>query len=69
MRRYLIIIEKTGRTFAAYTPELPGCAAAGKTIEETEETMYAALRLHLAGLETDKTPLPKSNSLAEFLVI
>jgi predicted RNase H-like HicB family nuclease len=29
MSRYLIIIEKTGTSYSAYSPDLPGCVATG----------------------------------------
>ena len=58
MRRYLLIIEKSDGKYWAYTPDMPGCAAAGESAEEAEKNLVAALRLHVEGLEKDKTPLP-----------
>ena len=39
-QKYLIIIEKAETNFSAYSPNLPGCVATGKTREEAEEQMY-----------------------------
>jgi predicted RNase H-like HicB family nuclease len=36
MHRFLIVIEKAGKNFSAYSPDLPGCVATGKTREETK---------------------------------
>ena len=35
--RYAIVIEKAENNYAAYVPDLLGCVATGKTIEETEQ--------------------------------
>lgn len=32
--RYAIVIEKAGKNYAAYVPDLPGCVATGKTVED-----------------------------------
>lgn len=47
MKRYSLVIEKAGKNFSAYSPELPGCVATGKTVEETEENMHEAIEMHL----------------------
>jgi len=36
MHRFLIVIEKAGKNYSAYSPDLPGCVATGKTREETK---------------------------------
>jgi hypothetical protein len=40
MHRFLVIVEKAGKNYSAYSPDLPGCVATGKTREETK-TPYA----------------------------
>jgi alpha-tubulin suppressor-like RCC1 family protein len=42
MSRYLIIIESTGTGFSAYSPDLPGCVATGRTRPEVEHEMHDA---------------------------
>jgi len=34
-RRYPVIIEQTETGYSAYSPDVPGCAAAGDTKDET----------------------------------
>jgi predicted RNase H-like HicB family nuclease len=34
--RFLIVIEKAGKNFSAYSPDLPGCVATGKTREDAK---------------------------------
>ncbi len=37
--RYAMIIEPGERNYSAYLPDLPGCVATGKTIEELRQRM------------------------------
>ncbi|MGK7345259.1 MAG: type II toxin-antitoxin system HicB family antitoxin [Candidatus Nitrospinota bacterium M3_3B_026] len=66
MRKYLIVIEKAGDNYSAFSPDLPGCVATGKTPEETERNMKEAIESHLRGMEEDGTPIPEPSSLAKY---
>ncbi len=65
--RYAIIIEKGDRNYSAYLPDLPGCIATGKTVEEVRQRMSEAIELHLRGLREDGLPIPQPNSLVEYV--
>jgi len=67
MHRFLIIIERAGNNFSAYSPDLPGCVATGQTREETESNMHEAIAMHIQGLKEDNLPIPESNSFAEYV--
>jgi predicted RNase H-like HicB family nuclease len=69
MRKFLIVIEKAENNFSAYSPDLPGCVATGKTREEVEKNMYEAIELHIKGLIEDNLPVPDSTSFAEYIAI
>ena len=69
MYRFLIIIEKAENNYSAYSPDLPGCIATGKTREETEQNMYQAIELHIQGLKEDNLPIPESSSFAEYVAV
>lgn len=69
MYRYLVVIEKTARNYSAYSPDLPGCIATGKTREQTAENMHAAMIFHLQGLVEDGEPIPPSRASAEYMAI
>lgn len=45
--RYAMIIEPGERNYSAYLPDLPGCVATGKTIDELRRRMSEAIDLHL----------------------
>jgi predicted RNase H-like HicB family nuclease len=59
-KRYLILIEGgPPSNFSAWSPDLPGCAATGDTLEAVEREMRAAITLHLEGLAEDGEPTPE----------
>lgn len=59
MRKYLIVIERAGSNFSAYSPDLPGCVATGATVAETEQAMREAIQFHIEGLREDGEPIPE----------
>jgi len=69
MRRFLIVIEKADNNYSAYSPDLPGCVAAGATRDDAEMNMYDAIEMHVRGLREDSLPIPESTSFAEFVAI
>ena len=62
MYKFLIIIEKTETGHSAYSPDLPGCVAAGKTEIEAEQRMFEAIEMHIRGMLEDNIPVPESTS-------
>lgn len=69
MYRFLIVIEKANGNYSAYSPDLPGCVATGKTREETERNMQAAVEMHLQGMLEDNLPIPASEAIAEYIAV
>jgi predicted RNase H-like HicB family nuclease len=69
MARYLIIIEKAEKNYSAYSPDLPGCVAAGKTRATAESNMKKAIEMHIRGLRRDNQPLPEPRSIAEYVQV
>jgi len=65
--RYAIVIEKAQSNYAAYVPDLPGCVATGRTREETEQQIRAAIELHLRGMREDGLPIPEPLSQVEYV--
>lgn len=65
--KYLVVIEKGERNYSAYSPDVLGCAATGKTVEETLANIKDALEFHLEGmLENGENP-PKPKGLSFYL--
>jgi len=69
MHRFLVVIEKADHNYSAYSPDLPGCIATGKTREETEQIMHEAIEMHVRGLQEDNLPIPESHSSADYVTV
>jgi predicted RNase H-like HicB family nuclease len=66
MSRYLIIIEETSTGFSAYSPDLPGCVATGRTRQQVEREMHDAIEFHLEGLRLAGEQIPEPRSQAAY---
>lgn len=47
INRYLILVEGSSSNYSAWSPDVPGCAATGSSIDECVDRMRGALRGHL----------------------
>lgn len=56
---YAVVIEAGPPNYSAYVPDLPGCIATGKTVEEVTRRMREAIAMHLAGMREDGEPIPE----------
>jgi predicted RNase H-like HicB family nuclease len=59
MDTYLLVIGRTATGYSAHCPDVPGCAAVGKTVEEVVANMKKALALHFEGMVEDGEPIPR----------
>jgi len=62
MREYTVIYERAEGNWAAYSPDVPGCMATGKTREEVERNFKEALAFHIEGLKEEGLPIPEPTS-------
>ena len=69
MSRYLIIIEATTSGFSAYSPDLPGCVATGRTRKEVEREMHDAIEFHIEGLRADGQAVPVPSSTSQLVSV
>lgn len=67
MKKYLIVIEETGRGYSAYSPDLPGCVATGATRGEVEKNMRRALSLQLDELRGDGDIVPEPHTYSTYV--
>lgn len=67
--RYAIVVEKTENNYSAYVPDLPGCVATGRTVEEVEREIREAIEFHIEGLREDGMAIPQPASIVEYLEI
>ena len=62
--RFAVIYEKTSTGYSAYLPDLPGCVAAGATLEETAVLIRGAVEFHLETMREDGDPIPEPTTVA-----
>ena len=59
MREYTVVYERAGDNWSAYSPDVPGCIATGRTRDDVEREFQEALEFHLEGLQLAGLPLPE----------
>ena len=67
--KYLIVFEKTGTGYSAYSPDIDGCVATGSTKDEVERNMKEAIEFHLEGLKLERQEIPRPNSYSDYLEV
>ncbi len=65
--RYAVVIESGPGNFSAYVPDLPGCIATGKTLEEVLSNIRSAAEFHLEGMRQDGLPIPEPTTRCEYI--
>jgi predicted RNase H-like HicB family nuclease len=66
---YLIVIEGDDESFSAYSPDLPGCVAAGDSQREVEQLMREAIQLHIESLRAHGDPVPEPKTAARYVAV
>ncbi len=67
--KYAVILERSRTGYSAYVPDLPGCVAAPKTIEETETLIREAIEFHLEGMRELGEAIPQPTTYAEMVEV
>lgn len=58
-RAYAIVVRRADRNYSADCPDLPGCVATGRTVDETLRRMRSAIALHIDALRSRQLPVPR----------
>jgi predicted RNase H-like HicB family nuclease len=61
-----VVTERADGNDSAYVPDLPGCVAAGPTIQTVEQEIREAIRFHIDAMHADGLPVPVPSSAAEY---
>jgi len=64
---YAVVIEKAGRNYSAYAPDLPGVITTGRTPGATERNMREAIAFHLCELRAAGEPIPVPTTRATYV--
>ena len=68
-KRYPIIIERTATGFSACSPDVPGCAAAGDTEDETRANFRDALAAHFEAMREIGEAIPEPSSSVDYVEV
>jgi predicted RNase H-like HicB family nuclease len=60
-KQYPVIYEWAGRNFSGYAPDVPGCIATAKTLEEIRIQLKGALESHLQWLHDAGDSIPAAS--------
>ena len=58
MSTYAVVIEGADYAYSAYVPDLPGCVAAGTSVEDVTAMIREAIELHIESLRAHGEPVP-----------
>ena len=69
MNKYAVVIEKAENNYSAYIPDVPGCIATGKTIDEVRQTLMEALASHLELMREAGEPIPEASTITDYVEV
>ena len=69
LKKYAVVIQKSENNFSAEVPDLPGCTATGNTLEELQQMMQQAIKLHLEQLRQKDLPIPEPTTRVGFIEV
>jgi predicted RNase H-like HicB family nuclease len=67
--KYLVVIEETVNGYSAYSPDLPGCAGVGRSVEEAEKDIRDAIELHIEGLRAEGYEVPRPSTRSAWVEV
>jgi len=68
-QRYAVIFEQAEANWAAYVPDLPGCVAVAKTLDEARTLIAEAIEFHIEGMILHGEVVPEPTTLAELVEV
>ena len=66
---YLVVIEKGPKSYGAYVPDLPGCAAVGDSRREVLRLIREGISLHIEAMREAGEPVPHPTSKSELIKV
>jgi predicted RNase H-like HicB family nuclease len=64
---FAVVIEKQGKSYGAYVPDLPGCAVVGRSRREVRAGIRKAIGMYLEDMVNDGEPLPRPTARVEWM--
>lgn len=69
MKQYAVVLEKSADGYGAWAPDLPGCVAAGDSVEETLDLIREAIALHVESLREHGEPVPEPSTRVDLVSV
>ncbi len=66
---YAVVITELPHNYSAYVPDLPGCIATGKTLDEVRQNIREAIEMHIAAMRRDGDSLPEYSSFGDTVAV
>lgn len=67
--KYLVIYEKSAAGWGAYSPDVPGLTAAGKTLDEVKKLISDTMEFYLAGIRREGERLPSPSAATAIMKV
>jgi predicted RNase H-like HicB family nuclease len=67
--KYAVIFEQGPSTVGATVPDLPGCVAVAKTMDEARALIAEAIEFHIEGMLLHGEDVPQPTTLAELVEV
>jgi predicted RNase H-like HicB family nuclease len=67
--KYAVVFEQGPSSVGATVPDLPGCVAVARTLEEARALIAEAIEFHIEGMLLHCEQVPEPTSMAEMLEV
>lgn len=68
-KNYAVLFERTDTGFSCFAPDIPGCYAAGETLEEARRLIAEGITFHIEGMLIDGETVPPPATYAEMVSV
>jgi predicted RNase H-like HicB family nuclease len=68
-KRYPVVIEPTSTGYSAFSPDVPGCAAAGDREEQKRRNFEEALAAHFEVMREIGEPIPEPRASVDYVEV
>jgi predicted RNase H-like HicB family nuclease len=67
--KYAVVFEQGPSSVGATVPDLPGCVAIARTIDEARALIAEAIEFHIEGMRLHGEQVPEPTTLAELVEV
>ena len=67
--KYAVVFERGQSSVGATVPDLPGCVAVAKTLDEARALIAEAIEFHIEGMRLHGEQVPEPTTLAELVEV